>query len=626
MVALVGTLLIPAVSEGASANPYKPDPPGYPFTGTKRYVSLLCRFGDVPTTPHDSDYYRTLMGGTYPGMSHYWDEVSFGRLQLDGSDVFGWYHLPQPRGYYFHEDGRTNGDKIRDDCTAAADADVYFPHYDGIIFWMNAELSHRGHGGRLVLDRDGVEQNYGRVIMADQEDPVGVLAHEIGHGLDWSAHSSTGPCCDGDSSWDVMGAISFSCHTSWLECLPVHPTAYRKLTAGWIAPERVFTAGPLESRTTMVAPLTGEQASGHLIAIVPVRGSSTRFYTVEVRRRSGYDEGLLREGVLIHYVDSVKDHVWLQLKAGDTSDAGSGNWLEGDRFDDPDAGISISIGQGDPATGYEVTITTPAWSVPVNDDPDGAIDVSEPTFAHGIDTDLATISSAEPVVTCTGDRPTNSVWYRFTPGSDGWFDVTTRGSDYPAVLALFTRDVTGFRQVLCGFDYGWDDSPAGADGFNDVVVRKGTTYYLEVASLGFENGGRLRLSTGFLPGTVPGPSDPSEPDPADPGDPDPNDPGTSEPVEHLRAITLRLKNHLIARGRVGVSDGHAACIQGVAVKIQRRVEGSWRTSWTTTTNDSGSFGTPILDKQGRYRAVAVPLRDGLDRCLRAVSYRRVHRH
>ncbi|HEV2755993.1 MAG TPA: hypothetical protein VG318_09485 [Actinomycetota bacterium] len=613
---LIGLVVLGALTSipglDASANPEKPPPPGAPFTGIKRYVSLLCRFGDDPSTPHPKEYYQELMGAEYPGQNHYWREVSLGKLDLQGQDVFGWYDMPQPRGYYFHEDGRTNGDKIRDDCTAAADADVHFPAYDGIIFWLNGSLSHLGHGGRLVLSRDGVEKNYGRVLMAEQEQPWGILAHEIGHGFDWRAHSSTGPCCDGDSSWDVMGSISFGCNTNWLPCIPVHPSAYRKLTAGWITVEHTYVAGPQQRQTIRLRSVSDPAPSGVLIAKVPIRGSSTRFYTIEARRQVGYDEGLLREGVLIHYIDTVEDHVWIRHQPDDSNDAGSGNWLTGDTFVDQENGISIAVGAGDPVNGFDVTIETPAWDPPPNDDPAGAITIQDPgTFTHSVYTDLATVSASEPIVSCTGDRPTNSVWYEVTPSKDGWFSFTTLGSDYEIVYAIYEGAPGSSNEIRCGFDYGWIDSPYGADGLHEMPLKAGTTYTVGLSSLGWNNGGALDVSTKFSESAGPLPP---------PGG------GPRGPVDHATSVGLRLDGHLLAVGRVSVADGSTTCLDEVLVRIQRKRTDGWRTNWTVTTTPDGGYRTPLVDRAGRYRAVVPEATIGDHHCLRAQSIIRRHQH
>ena len=96
---------------------------------------------------------------------------------------------------------------------------------------------------------------------------------------------------------------------------------------------------------------------------------------------------------------------------------------------------------------------------------------------------------------------------------------------------------------------------------------------------------------------------------------------------HSRSITLTLRKHLIARGKVSVGDAFAACAASVPVKIQRRVSGRWKTVRFTTTSSIGTYSKRIPDKPGRYRSIAgkVVLTAG-DICLRDRSPVQRHRH
>jgi hypothetical protein len=95
-------------------------------------------------------------------------------------------------------------------------------------------------------------------------------------------------------------------------------------------------------------------------------------------------------------------------------------------------------------------------------------------------------------------------------------------------------------------------------------------------------------------------------------------------VEHPRGVTLRLRRHLVARGKVSVGDGFTGCAARVPVKIQRRVNGDWRTVGKTTTADTGAYKKRIKDRPGKYRSVARTINLFTDFCLRAVSHVRRH--
>ncbi|MCE2483961.1 MAG: hypothetical protein J4F42_00505, partial [Desulfurellaceae bacterium] len=107
-------------------------------TGSQVWVTILCRFGDATdVTPRPVSWYEELMGSSYPGLGHYWEEVSYGNIpDLSGSAVVGWYNLPRPRSYYVYinDSGAEapKGDRAVKDCTAVADAEVFFPDFDGI--------------------------------------------------------------------------------------------------------------------------------------------------------------------------------------------------------------------------------------------------------------------------------------------------------------------------------------------------------------------------------------------------------------------------------------------------------------------------------------------------------------
>jgi hypothetical protein len=90
------------------------------------------------------------------------------------------------------------------------------------------------------------------------------------------------------------------------------------------------------------------------------------------------------------------------------------------------------------------------------------------------------------------------------------------------------------------------------------------------------------------------------------------------PSDHTRSITLSLRRHFVARGKVIALDGFTDCVASVPVRIQRRVSGPWRTVGRTTTTDTGAYKKRIKDRPGKYRSVAPPI-NPLPLCFRAVS-------
>jgi hypothetical protein len=153
---------------------------------------------------------------------------------------------------------------------------------------------------------------------------------------------------------------------TWSDCANSRDATYGCLGQGTIAYHKDLE-GWLAGRQTIVSPggqmtLTLEQldlpATGNLLlAKVPISGT-TRFYTVEVRRKVGYDVKLPGQAVILHLVDpSQKISAQLVDLDGNTNtgDAGA-QWLAGETFSDTTNGIWIRIDQALP-TGFVVTIS-----------------------------------------------------------------------------------------------------------------------------------------------------------------------------------------------------------------------------------------------------------------------------
>lgn len=94
------------------------------------------------------------------------------------------------------------------------------------------------------------------------------------------------------------------------------------------------------------------------MAAVYCSGWGSRFYTVEARRRVGYDRNLPAEGVILHKIDLTRADRQSQVvdadNNGDPNDAGA-TWTPGRAFHDPEFGITISV-VSETTSGYEVTI------------------------------------------------------------------------------------------------------------------------------------------------------------------------------------------------------------------------------------------------------------------------------
>lgn len=340
--------------------------PAAGMTGSKRYVTILCRFADsTDVTPYPVSYFQSLMGGGYPGMDNYWREASYNAMSLDlaRSVVVGWYNLPNPRASYMGSMAKL--DPLMNDCTAAADASVYFPDFDGVNLVFNT-LDGAAWGGGATLNRDGVSKAYSMTWLPRfGYENQSALAHEMGHGL---GLPHAGTATSANSPWDPMGGgcgwdAMFEGHSG---CVAVHYMAAYKDMLGWIPAGRKYTVTPGSSATVTLEQLAQPGPGNYLMAKIPVRGSSTRYYTVEVRRSVGYDRGIPRDAIVIQDVDTTRpDSLAFLINAdgGDSWWLDGAWWTPGKIFTDAANGITIRI-DSTTASGGVVTVMNGASTPP----------------------------------------------------------------------------------------------------------------------------------------------------------------------------------------------------------------------------------------------------------------------
>jgi hypothetical protein len=375
------------------------------ITGSQRWVNILCRFADsTSVTPRSNAYVQNLMGL----MDNYWGELSYKNINLAGTVVVGWYNLPQPTSYYVYD--RT-GDGVEDldfsraaqDCTAAADADVFFPDFSGINLMFNGLLDCCAWGGSATFTKDGQTRRYSVTWLPPWGyENQGVVGHEMGHGF--GLPHSSGPYGETyDSRWDVMSNLWGNCppRDPVFGCIGVHTISHHKDLLGWIPASRNLVLAPGAVQTIMLDRL-GDPASAlnyHMVKI-PIAGSATQFYTVEARRFTGYDSTLPGEAVVIHRIDKTGIRPAQVVDVdnnGDPNDAAA-MWMAGETFIDSANGIMVSI-DAVTATGFQVTValhdTTPPTAVAVSTPVDGQIVSGTITFKGAAEDNSGAIQKME---------------------------------------------------------------------------------------------------------------------------------------------------------------------------------------------------------------------------------------
>jgi len=116
--------------------------------------------------------------------------------------------------------------------------------------------------------------------------------------------------------------------------------------------------------------------------------------------------------------------------------------------------------------------------------------ITSTPFSEVLDTSQATLEQNEPPLSCLGYPHGASVWYKFTPATDGRILVDLSGTNYGTVVAFFTGTTCG--SLTEGWCDAWSQQiPLGVSANVPIYVLVGGAY-------GY--GGELHLSVSFATG------------------------------------------------------------------------------------------------------------------------------
>ncbi len=428
--------------------------------GSKPWISLMCKFSDVSTEPHDLAFFQGMYGSSKPGLDHYWRELSYDTANVAGSGAVGWFVLPYPESHYNPTDttggtGSSGRNALAADCTGAADASVDFSLYSGINMMFNSDFDNGyAWGGGRYMTLDGVS----KVWSTTWEPPwgyadVSVIAHEMGHGFGlphscwaaWNASSNDYVCSTAyNNAWDVMSKDRYNCAASrdtTYGCLAQHTIAYYKDRLGWIPADQKFTPTAGTSTSITMEQLAQPTNGNYKLAQISINGVSTHFYTVEVRRLTGYDVKVAGAAVILHEVKTSwpePAHVVDVDLNGVTSDAGA-MWTVGETFTDAAAGISVSVLSAT-ATGFQVTITKSGYVISGNAGVAGATLGYTDGTAQTATADGAGLYSFPVSYGWSGTVTVSKPGYTFSPASKTYTNVAADmpNENYTATAITYT--------------------------------------------------------------------------------------------------------------------------------------------------------------------------------------------
>lgn len=112
-----------------------------------------------------------------------------------------------------------------------------------------------------------------------------------------------------------------------------------------------------------------------------------------------------------------------------------------------------------------------------------------PSTTHQ-DVRQATDDPADPIHSCTGQRDRATVWFRYLAASSAPLEISTAGSDYPTVLAVYSAlPATADNEVACA------SSPQST---LTVAAVAGRAYWFQVAAAGTSPAGNLTFTVRHL--------------------------------------------------------------------------------------------------------------------------------
>lgn len=305
-----------------------------PSTGTAKIPILLINYSDTTSTNTPSEFESLLFDttpaiATGPGsMKDYYEEVSYGAFSVSSgpSGVSEWHTAANGHDYYgqnFLGFDEFPAELVKEAVLAADAAGFDFSQYDndgdGKVEVVN--IVHQGSGeeesgvatdiwshswsltyaGVGSVSVDGVTvDDY--VIQPERWSSggmitIGVFAHEFGHALDLPDLYDTDYSSMGIGDWGLMASGSYNKTTNSGDS-PAHMSAWCKYFLGWVTPTSV-------SSTLTNEVIDQADTTADVYQLLSGSKTSGEYFLVENRQKSGFDQGLPGDGLLIWHIDGT---------------------------------------------------------------------------------------------------------------------------------------------------------------------------------------------------------------------------------------------------------------------------------------------------------------------------------
>ena len=329
----------------------------------KPWAIILCKFSDKPDEPQPISYYRELFiqNGT-GGVCDYYRTVTCNSFDLTPSRVFGWFNTPhssqecEQLASTLHSGARPI--MIQWGIDAARATGVNLTAFANILVLFNFKPHLHDHGAS------------GTNVLILQDSPAGCefgfICHEMGHGFGLQHSWCANPDMVYGDGWDLMSwqTTQFTYDyefvgTRGLATVAINAHNLERLNV--LPPQRIWHPNQSDFSVQIILDPLGQSAlgnHGYLIAKIlslstnPHRANGSN-YSVEFRRKSGWDNAIPRDAVLIHEI-RTDGNSYIQ-------DRRYRDYFVGDRFITPDPKVYIQVMAIDSLIG---TASIRIWDIP----------------------------------------------------------------------------------------------------------------------------------------------------------------------------------------------------------------------------------------------------------------------
>lgn len=290
-----------------------------PLRGKLKVIVVLVEFSDQKMTndkAHFQDLFFSLGKLPTKSVREYYRDVTNGLIDLEG-DVVGPFRLPQTLKAYAHgSSGMTttqpNAQTMAADALTAADPSVDFTPYDndGNGYVDAFIVIHAGQAGEVTGNADDIwshkwilpggarpvdQTKVYAYLTVPEDSKIGVCAHELGHLLfGFPDLYDTDNSSEGIGNWCLMAGGSWGGGGD----TPVHPCAWCKANQGWVSVDNRTSNG--------VVQIADVKTSNKVYRLWTTGTTGNEYFLVENRQRTGFDESLPGEGLLVWHIDDAQ--------------------------------------------------------------------------------------------------------------------------------------------------------------------------------------------------------------------------------------------------------------------------------------------------------------------------------